>query len=529
MPETASCFQLGVRFPDGTLQTTAATGSALPTGSGNKVLATPSDGSSGVSALRPLVAADIIPINPLQIGASDTGISRLAGDSLALGNGTAGDQSGSLTLASLSAGNNVLSSPTSFSVNPADGARNNFTGCVGFNFTINQAIIVSALGRKFPASNVSNHVIKLWDTSGPTLLASGTILVASASDANNFKFVSITPVTLVIGHTYAIACDELSGGDVWNDAFFPSLFPLFTDVTGCFNTTPGAFPSSLSAPGEMFSSPALVYTISAPLVVNSATEFVKAGTGDTTQFYCANPTVAAGNTAGFKLLIGSLLNPNWIIAFRTNDQTGWFEMTDGDSGAIQRRWNGPDDLFRSDGILGWINNGSFTNATTADRDTGLSRLGAASLALGNGTLGDTTGNFSLNKVIKYGGVSTVANGIPSEYATLNLTGQAASIGSTPLYAVPSTGAGIYRINYYLDVSTAGVGGTLTVTFGWTDANSAESITSASVSLGGVTGDFTQGVITLYSKASVNITYLTTFTVGTGSPQYELRTRLEYLG
>jgi hypothetical protein len=30
--KTASCFQLGVRFPDGTLQTTAATGGGPPLG-----------------------------------------------------------------------------------------------------------------------------------------------------------------------------------------------------------------------------------------------------------------------------------------------------------------------------------------------------------------------------------------------------------------------------------------------------------------------------------------------------------------
>src|ERR1035437_7743649 len=148
---------------------TGPTGPAgpAPTGSGNKVIATPADGSSGVSALRALVSSDIptlaysglsglpslfsgayadlsgkpsipaaqvnsdwnassgvaqisnkpslfsgvytdltgkpsippvIPVSPLQVGASDTGISRLGAASLAIGNGTAGDFSGSLKL-----------------------------------------------------------------------------------------------------------------------------------------------------------------------------------------------------------------------------------------------------------------------------------------------------------------------------------------------------------------------------------------------------------------------------------------------
>ncbi len=176
--------------------------------------------------------------------------------------------------------------------------------------------------------------------------------------------------------------------------------------------------------------------------------------------------------------------------------------------------------------------GSYTALKVNVVETAL--LGSTNLLLDlqAGATGGTS-EFAISNtgiVKQYGAIATVANGVPSEYATLNLTAQAASIGSTTLYAVPASGAGMYRISYYLDVSTAGTAGTVTVTFGWTDATSStESKTSASVSLGAVAGGFAQEVITFYSKASVNITYLTTFTIGTGSPQYELRTRLEYLG
>ena len=44
-------------------------------------------------------------------------------------------------------------------------------------------------------------------------------------------------------------------------------------------------------------------------------------------------------------------------------------------------------------------------------DVGVSRLGAASLALGNGTASDTTANLSFNKVIKYAGTATVSQGV----------------------------------------------------------------------------------------------------------------------
>lgn len=55
---------IAIKTPGGTLYTCqsgvyAASGGTLPVGSGNKVVATPADGSSGLSALRAVVAADI--------------------------------------------------------------------------------------------------------------------------------------------------------------------------------------------------------------------------------------------------------------------------------------------------------------------------------------------------------------------------------------------------------------------------------------------------------------------------------------
>ena len=94
-----------------------------------------------------------------------------------------------------------------------------------------------------------------------------------------------------------------------------------------------------------------------------------------------------------------------------------------------------------------------SGVATSTLDTGISRLGAASLAIGNGTASDTTGNLSFNKVIKYAGVATVSAGVPSELATVDLTAQSAAITATTLYAVPAAGAGMYRITWVAKITT----------------------------------------------------------------------------
>jgi hypothetical protein len=71
---------------------------------------------------------------------------------------------------------------------------------------------------------------------------------------------------------------------------------------------------------------------------------------------------------------------------------------------------------RSDRVLGW--SGSTTVATAAD--TGLSRLGAASLAIGNGTAGDFTGSLKLGALsMTNGTVATVSSTNASPLLTLS--------------------------------------------------------------------------------------------------------------
>src|SRR6185437_3343639 len=74
------------------------------------------------------------------------------------------------------------------------------------------------------------------------------------------------------------------------------------------------------------------------------------------------------------------------------------------------------------------------------------------------------------KLSIYGNISTVSNGVPTEYATVDSTINTANIGLTTAYAVPASGAGMYRVSGYVIVNrTATTSSTLpNLQIQWTD-------------------------------------------------------------
>jgi hypothetical protein len=170
-------------------------------------------------------------------------------------------------------------------------------------------------------------------------------------------------------------------------------------------------------------------------------------------------------------------------------------------------------------------------------DTGISRLGAASLAVGNGTAGDTTGNLSFNKVIKYAGISTVVAGVPSLRATAVLTGQSAAITNSLLYAVPVGQAGFYRITFSATITTAGTTSVLGGTNGFQSIYTSivDSVVKTStpttpvISSANTTGTEISGVVCAYAKASTNINYNFGYSSTGTAMVYALEAYVEYLG
>lgn len=147
-------------------------------------------------------------------------------------------------------------------------------------------------------------------------------------------------------------------------------------------------------------------------------------------------------------------------------------------------------------------------------------------------------------VSKYNAINTVANGIPSEYAQINTTGLTGNVTAATLYAVPASGAGLYRVSAYVVLTTAGsISSTLpNVQLVYTDIDANTSVTlDASPILGaaglGQTGLLTantvgtvaSGVVVINAKASTTIQYQTVnYASNAAGMTYALHIRLEAL-
>lgn len=146
--------------------------------------------------------------------------------------------------------------------------------------------------------------------------------------------------------------------------------------------------------------------------------------------------------------------------------------------------------------------------------------------------------WASGKIETYNAINTVANGVPAEYAASNLTTQGAAIGTTTLYAVPASGAGLYRISFVASITRAAttssvLGGANGFRIGYTDAD--DSVAKASVagntatSAANTTATSISGVLIANCKASTNLTFQFDYTsVGVTSMQYNLHVIAEKL-
>lgn len=186
----------------------------------------------------------------------------------------------------------------------------------------------------------------------------------------------------------------------------------------------------------------------------------------------------------------------------------------------------------------WTGSASATDTWTIYSQLSAGANAPSALAIQHlgGTSGATTVALYAGVTLgEYNGITTVGNGIPTEYATVNSTGNTANISSTTLYAVPSGGAGFYRVSAYLvETTAASTSSTLpSLTLTWLD-ETGTSQTATIVSGGSASntvGTYARGDFTVYSEASQNISYATTgyTSVGGTSMAYSVRIRLEYLG
>jgi hypothetical protein len=136
---------------------------------------------------------------------------------------------------------------TGFTGATAFGSINSTAQTIGFTFTANSNLIVSALGfweQNTGANLMQTHDVGLWSSSG-TLLASGTVAVNSPV-TGNWRYVTISPITLTAGQTYTVGSaitspftDTFSRVDVPGGTITSS--PLIAVTASAVNASGGGF------------------------------------------------------------------------------------------------------------------------------------------------------------------------------------------------------------------------------------------------------------------------------------------------
>jgi hypothetical protein len=97
--------------------------------------------------------------------------------------------------------------------------RNNYSGWVGFTFTVGgSSINLSSLGRICVAGNNTTHTVKLVNAgSGSDVPGASVTLNMAGCTAGQFLYGAMSPITLPAGTSYDLVSLETSGGDLWYD------------------------------------------------------------------------------------------------------------------------------------------------------------------------------------------------------------------------------------------------------------------------------------------------------------------------
>lgn len=192
------------------------------------------------------------------------------------------------------------------------------------------------------------------------------------------------------------------------------------------------------------------------------------------------------------------------------------------------------EILNASSIICWNNDtGIFRNA-----GSGVIAFGTScNSPNGNGILQFATLSL-ISNISKVDGIITAGSiGVPVVVASpTRVVGQTASIAATALQCNGAIcPAGFYRIHLYSEVTTAGSAGTLTASCGYTGAGAAITTTPINSNTGVNTGISLSSFATplavncdIYTTGVANITYSTTVTGATGSPQYDLSVYMERL-
>jgi hypothetical protein len=157
---------------------------------------------------------------------------------------------------------------------------------------------------------------------------------------------------------------------------------------------------------------------------------------------------------------------------------------------------------------------------------------------GVGSVGKITLANASGTITKYNNIATVSGGVPSELATVDLTGQVAAISATTLYTPTVTG--MFRISTRLKITHTGTSpvlGPITITYTDGDDSVAQSDVmqlatqagaSATSNSGNTTTSTLNGEIIIYAKTGVAIQYAIALTGTVGTATFSAHLKCEAL-
>lgn len=170
--------------------------------------------------------------------------------------------------------------------------------------------------------------------------------------------------------------------------------------------------------------------------------------------------------------------------------------------------------------------GGFADNTSAGKVVRFDISGLATNTVRNAKWSDISGS-----VVVVGNTTSASGTLGAS----SLTAQTGSIAAVTLLTGTTATAGMYRVSAYMKTTTAGTAGTVKATVAWNDG-SAQTLDVPLMTTAGAAATvplntlnaFGQGSVVVYAAASQNISYTTTVTGATGSPQYYIYVRIEKL-
>jgi hypothetical protein len=423
---------------------------------------------------------------------ADTGLSRTGVGILGIGNGTAGDVTGTINAAKHLAADGTAPAPSFAFVNNTGSGIYNVSGTI--SFAVGGALKAFINGNINLATNTGMYTLGSSNDTSLTRISAANVAIGNGTTSDSSGTLSVLGVA-------AIGVNNLTFSTNGSARWFVASGGAFAPSTDAANNLGGLVNRAVNG----YFSGSLIWTDGA-------------GSADSSIFRNAAATWGFGT--------GTTANSNGNLIANVFAASA-------DIGATQNARLQPGGVaLGSAKTLVW----SSTATATGGADVGLSRDSAGAMAIGNGTAGDITGNLKLSKITSYAGVTTVSNGVAAQYVNVDLTAQGADIGTTTLYAVPANGAGYYRVQAYIILNRAATTSSTRpqVNLFWTDKDNSTVQTFVILgvdSANNLTTPNSSIPCSLSAKASTNIQYSTSgyATSGATSMQYSLKIRLEYLG